>query len=196
MTSGDDLSRRVGADVVVVVDMQRAFFFGHRAVAASESVLASVEELLVRARAARAPVVLVQNDGAVGSPDETGGPGWELAVSRDEADVVIRKRADDAFEGTELESFLRARGVSTIALTGVYSEMCVAATARGAMARGFEVVLPHDGHAGDSVPAWEGVSDAIPASVVSRVAEWSLGDRIVLVPRCTDVWFTEGAPIT
>lgn len=51
------------------------------------------------------------------------------------------------------------------------------ATARTALARGYRVVLPHDAHATYNIPAVPGVSDEVPAHVVSRVAAWALGDE-------------------
>jgi hypothetical protein len=41
------------------------------------------------------------------------------------------------------------------------SEMCVQATARTALARGYRVVLPHDAHGTYNVPAVPGVSEEI-----------------------------------
>ena len=55
--------------------------------------------------------------------------------------------------------------------------MCVHATARTALARGYRVVLPYDAHGTYNIPAVPGVSEEIPAHVVSRVAAWSLGDQ-------------------
>ena len=78
--------------------------------------------------------------------------------------------------------------VTRLCLVGIQSEMCVAATARGAMARGFTVVLPRDGHTTYDVPA-DGRAPAVPAAQVSRVAEWSLGDEVVAPDRLADVRF-------
>lgn len=178
------------ADALIVVDMQRAFLSGDHAVADAEGLLGRVEELLGRARGAGVPVVLVQNDGPEGAPDETGSAGWGLAVSPIRGDVIVRKTVDDAFEETDLGSVLRAQSVKSVLVTGLFSEMCVAATARGAMARGLAVILAHDGHATVATPAWDGVADAVPAEAVSRVAEWSLGDEVALVAHTTDVRFS------
>jgi nicotinamidase-related amidase len=60
--------------------------------------------------------------------------------------------------------------------------MCVSATARGALARGLGVVLPHDGHGTHDL-------DDIPATVVARVAEHVLGDQLELVAATADVRF-------
>ncbi len=77
-----------------------------------------------------------------------------------------------------------------VCLVGIQSEMCVAATARGALARGFAVVLPRDGHTTYDVPA-DGGAPAVPAAQVSRVAEWSLGDEVVVPDRLVDVRFVQ-----
>lgn len=73
------------------------------------------------------------------------------------------------------------------------SEVCVGATARAALERGFGVVMPHDGHATYTIKATRGISDEVPAQMVARVAEWALGDEVEIVPRTTDVTFTSPA---
>ena len=58
----------------------------------------------------------------------------------DEVITVIKTR-DSAFFRTELEDLLAARGIETIALTGVSTESCIATTAADAYARDLRVVL-------------------------------------------------------
>jgi streptothricin hydrolase len=159
---------------LVVVDMQRGVLADLPGAAALES---RVAELIARARAAGALVVQLQNDGAPGSVDEAGSAGWALALSGGD---VVRKTTDDGFAGTLLAALLS--DVRRVALCGVLSEMCVSATARSALARGYEVVLPHDGHATFDL-------DDIPAAVVARVAEHALGDEPELVAATTAVEF-------
>lgn len=69
------------------------------------------------------------------------------------------------------------------------SEMCVSATARSALARGYRVVLPHDGHATYDIPAAEGIAGPVPHAMVSRVAEWALGDGIDVIAHAADIGF-------
>jgi len=109
---------------------------------------------------------------------------------RDRADeVVIRKTTDDGFHQTGLGELLVARGVRRVAICGVTSEMCVSATARTALTRGLEVVLPHDAHATYDILAAPGISAMVPAAMVSRVAEWALGDEVEVVARAAGVDF-------
>jgi nicotinamidase-related amidase len=168
-----------GCGALVVVDMQTAFVAGGDAVPGAARLLERVGDLLERARAAGAVVVHLQNDGPPGADDEPGTPGWELylPVKPGPREHVIRKPRDDGFYATQLGDVLVSAGVRSIAICGVMSEMCVAATARTALDRGYHVVLPFDAHGTYDIPAVPGVAEVVPAHVVSRVAAWSLGDQ-------------------
>ncbi|MDV9190277.1 isochorismatase family protein [Streptomyces sp. SR27] len=182
-------------DALIVVDVQSAFVTGAGAVPAAARLVDRTTDLIARARRAGALVVHLQNDGPPGAEDEPHTPGWELhhPVAPGPRETVIRKPRDDGFEGTPLGGVLTDAGVRALAVCGVMSEMCVQATARTALARGYRVVVPHDAHATQNVPAAPGISDAIPAAVVSRVAAYALGsDAEVTVP-AADVTFTAPA---
>jgi nicotinamidase-related amidase len=187
----DVTSKTCLAEALIVVDVQVAFVSGVGAVPAAKPLTEAVRGLVTRARAAGVVVVHLQNDGPAGAVDEPGTPGWELYlpihVGPDE--VVVRKTDDDGFDGTDLRGLLRRRGVRRLAICGVMSEMCVGATARTALRLGFGVVLPHDAHATYDIPAAPGISDAVPAAIASRVAEWALGDEIEIVAHAAGVDF-------
>ncbi|MFB8350653.1 isochorismatase family protein [Streptomyces niveus] len=185
------MSDVAAVQALVVVDVQRAFFDGEGAVPGAPAVREAVEGMLGRARESGVLVVHLQNDGAAGADDEAGTAGWELALSvvAGDREVVVRKRHDDGFAGTPLGGLLVGAGVKGIAVCGVMSEMCVSATARTALARGYRVVLPHDAHSTYDAPAADGISEAVPAATVSRVAEWALGDEAEIVARAADVRF-------
>ena len=51
------------------------------------------------------------------------------------------------------------------------------------------IVLPHDGHATYDIPAVEGLADAVPHTMASRVAQWALGDQIDIIAHAADVQF-------
>jgi streptothricin hydrolase len=164
---------------LVVVDMQRGLLTGREAVVGAPELTERVAELIRRATDAGAFVVQLQNDGAPGQVDEPGTPGWELALP---GGTVLRKTTDDGFADTPLSALLAGRRVRRVAVCGVLSEMCVSATARGALARGLGVVLPRDGHGTYDL-------DDIPAATVGRVAEHALGDQPERVASTADVVF-------
>ncbi|WP_031073753.1 isochorismatase family protein [Streptomyces sp. NRRL S-118] len=176
---------------LLLVDVQTAFVAGAEAVPDAARLLRHSRDLLDRARTSGALVVHLQNDGPRGAADEPGTPGWELFLPVEDhgREVVVRKTEDDGFDGTALGALLDRAGVRAVAVCGVMSEMCVAATARAALARGHRVVLPHDAHATYDIPARPGVSGAVPAVTVSRVAEWSLGDEVEIPAHAADVPF-------
>lgn len=176
------------AHALVVVDVQRGWLAGPHAVDGAERLLARLADGLSAARAAGALVIHVQDVGDGDSSVAPGSPGRELVLAVADGDLVVPKEVDDGFIGTGLEEALRAAGVMTLVIGGLQSEMCVAATARGALTRGFSVVLPRDLHATRAIPA-DGGQPAVPARQVSRVAEWSLGDDVVVVDSITDVVF-------
>jgi nicotinamidase-related amidase len=150
----------------------------------------ALDQQLERARAAGALVVHLQNHGDSGAPDAPGTDGWRLAYETSPGEPVIGKTDDDGFEGTNLEELLTNAGVRTVSVCGLLSEMCVAATARGALGRGFTVVLARDAHATCPIPDQGPHAPGVAASVVSRVAEWSLGDEPVLVDTSAGIAFT------
>jgi nicotinamidase-related amidase len=160
------------AQALVIIDLQSGFVTGPRAVPRAGALVEGLSTLLLRARAAGALVVHVQNDGRAGEVDEPGSPGWDLHLQEQPSpdEVVVRKQRDDAFDGTGLGDLLATRGITRVVFGGVLSEMCVSATARTALDLGLDVVLPRNAHATHDL-------DDIPASTVARVAEHALGDQ-------------------
>lgn len=66
-----------------------------------------------------------------------------LAPRPDE--LVIRKRWYDAFAGTELDGALRARGVTSLVVTGTMTDICVLATVVGAFNHEYRISVVTDG---------------------------------------------------
>ena len=58
---------------------------------------------------------------------------------------VIRKRWYDGFAGTELDGALRARGVTSLVITGTMTDICVLSTVVGAFNREYRITVVEDG---------------------------------------------------
>ena len=58
---------------------------------------------------------------------------------------VIEKRWYDAFAGSALDGALRARGVTSLVVTGTMTDICVLATVIGAFNREYRVTVVEDG---------------------------------------------------
>ncbi|GAB3039438.1 isochorismatase [Nocardioides flavus (ex Wang et al. 2016)] len=175
----------------MVVDVQRGLVEGGAAVSGAAAFTARIDEFLGRARAAGVPVVHLQDDGsAPGALVRRGSEGWELALGVADGEAVLPKAEDDGFRDTDLHQTLQSWGADRLVVVGIQSEMCVAATARGALDRGYAVVLPREGHTTYDIPADEAGGAAVPAALVARVAEWSLGDTVELPQSLDEVAWT------
>ncbi|MFH1834386.1 MAG: cysteine hydrolase [bacterium] len=62
-------------------------------------------------------------------------------------DIVLEKPRFGAFHGTDLELILRSRGIDTIIISGIATNVCCDTTAREAMVRDFHVFFLSDGTA-------------------------------------------------
>ena len=70
-------------------------------------------------------------------------------------DVVVAKRQWGAFHGTDLEQHLRRRGIRTIVLGGIATNIGVESTARAAHDLGYELVFAEDAMSSMSAEAHE-----------------------------------------
>ena len=65
----------------------------------------------------------------------------------DANDIVLEKPRFGAFHGTDLELIFRSRGIDTIIISGIATNICCDTTAREAMVRDFHVFFLSDGTA-------------------------------------------------
>lgn len=104
-----------------------------------------------------------------------GEPGAEIVpdlAPRDD-DIVIKKHRYSGFYGTDLDMILRTEKIDTVAITGVTTETCCAATARDAMYNGYRVAFISDATGTYDFP--DIGFGAIPAAELHRVTLGVLG---------------------
>jgi nicotinamidase-related amidase len=132
---------------VVVIDVQQGLCDGQYAAYNSQAVIARINVVTKKARAAKMPIVLIQHITEIGFLQH-GSSTWELAQGLDvqAQDLRIQKTTPDSFLHTTLESVLRERGVTNLVICGMHTEFCVDTTTRRAMALGFSVTLISDAH--------------------------------------------------
>ena len=61
-----------------------------------------------------------------------------------ENELVVQKHGYDAFFATNLDPALRSRGISTLVVTGVMTDICVLATVTAAVHREYRVIVVND----------------------------------------------------
>jgi nicotinamidase-related amidase len=132
---------------LLIIDVQRALCSGEWAAFDIARVLARINALGARARAAGVPVVLIQHEEDAG-PLRADSEGWQLADGLETAagDLRLRKTTPDSFHRTGLQRLLAERGVDARAVCGLQSDFCVDTTVRRALALGFHVSLAADAH--------------------------------------------------
>ena len=75
-------------------------------------------------------------------PDDWGGDFYQIRPRPE--DVIVTKHRFGAFENTDLELVLRSRGIRTVIMTGVATNVCVETTARQAFLKDYYVVFTSD----------------------------------------------------
>ena len=151
-----ELSIDPATTALVLIDLQRGITAGQTVPNAAADVIARAARLAAACRKRGVLVVLVRVDpGADGAlfpqpqadqprPPMAITPEWTELVpelGRQEGDVVVTKHQPNAFYATDLEVQLARRGIRTILLGGISTNVGVEATARAAYERGFEQVF-------------------------------------------------------
>ncbi|MGH3642734.1 MAG: cysteine hydrolase family protein [Mycobacterium sp.] len=92
------------------------------------------------------PSLRIGADGPMGRLLVRGSAGHDIIpeLSPVPGEVVVDKPGKGAFYATDLETILRARGITHLVFTGVTTEVCVQSTAREANDRGFECLVLSD----------------------------------------------------
>jgi len=144
---------------LVLIDLQRGIVARDTKPYTSAQVVEQAARLAKRFREAGALVVLVHVEFASDLADRLNPPadsptpvsplpkGWSELVPElgsDPRDVIITKRNWGAFYGTALDQQLRRRGIRSIVLGGIATNMGVESTARDAYERGYEQVFVED----------------------------------------------------
>jgi nicotinamidase-related amidase len=77
---------------------------------------------------------------------------------------VFEKHAQDAFSCEALDAFLRAQGITEVAIAGLDGAACVQRTARGALQRGYAVTFVEDAIATSVEGRWTALLDKLRAA--------------------------------
>jgi nicotinamidase-related amidase len=139
---------------VLVIDVQRGILAipsltrKDEVERALDETVARIARLVEKARAASTSVIYIQHDGSPGHRLEPETSGWPIRseVSPQSGDIVIHKRACDAFFGTTLDADLKAAGIQQIVICGCMTQYCIDTTVRRAVSLGYDVILAANGH--------------------------------------------------
>ena len=132
---------------LLVIDVQQGLCEGESAAWQCGEVIARINAVSSRARAAGVPVIFVQHESGPGYL-ERGTPAWELALGLQVHPDDLRqpKTTPDSFHRTGLQQTLERLGATEVVICGMHSEFCVDTTTRRALALGYPVTLVSDAH--------------------------------------------------
>ena len=175
---------------LLVVDVQVSMFAGPELPYRSEHVLANIRSLIDGARRAGVDVIYVRHGHARYEPMMLGADGWHIhpSITPEPGDVVIDKRACDAFHDTPLQSTILDSGIGHLIVTGMQTELCVDTVCRSALHRDLNVTLVSDAHS-----TWErnGMSaDQVIAHHNSALADVPHPSKEILVKSTAEISFS------
>ena len=141
---------------LVVIDLQEGILPFAGGPYSANDVVARAAQLAEKFRAHGSPVVMVRvgwSDDyaeALKQPVDAHAPAKALpenwwtypaTLGKQESDIEVTKRQWGAFYGTDLELQLRRRGIETIVLCGISTNIGVESTARNAWELGFNLIV-------------------------------------------------------
>ncbi|MHC1579340.1 MAG: cysteine hydrolase family protein [Candidatus Alkanophagales archaeon] len=153
----EEVTIETAETAIVVVDVQKDFCYENGALYigdAAKKAIEGIRSLLRRTSVPREHWVFTQDWHRDDDPEFRIWPkhcvaGTDGAEIVDEIEVpreshVVRKRRYSAFFGTDLDLYLRERGIVTLIVTGVVTNICVLHTAADAVMHGYAAVVPED----------------------------------------------------
>ncbi|WP_428241585.1 isochorismatase family protein [Gynuella sp.] len=133
-------------DALLVVDMQNACIEEVERFQI-EQVIARINSLIGHFRSRDQLIVFIQHE------DDShefcrGSSGWQInkAMDYQQHDEVVAKAYNDAFIHTRLADLLQQHRIDRVVVTGCATDFCVDCTIKGAIARGYDVIVPDDAH--------------------------------------------------
>lgn len=113
-------------------------------------------------------IIPAVNDGVI----DKGSPSAALhgGLNVEDGDILLDKPRFGAFHGTDLELILRSRGIDTIIVTGICTNVCCETTAREANVRDFRVFFLSDGTA--TFPIGNLTADQVQEATVTTLGSF------------------------
>ena len=135
---------------VVVIDLQTGMFNSPNfpAIHNAEGLVERTREVIAWARRSGRKVAFVRHDGDPADELAPGKPGWPVLAALGQADdePTFSKSVGDSFSQPLFVDWIAEQAAGEVILLGAQTDQCVAATVKGALARGLAVTVVSDAH--------------------------------------------------
>ncbi|RUZ80194.1 isochorismatase family protein [Mesorhizobium sp. M7A.F.Ca.US.006.01.1.1] len=135
---------------LIVIDLQTGMFDGvhEPPIHDAPDIVERTKAVIDWARRGGRKVAFIRHDGPEGdplAPDEPGWPVWP-ALGQAADEPTFAKSVRDAFSNPAFGDWVAGQGAGAVVLLGAQTDFCVAATVKGAIARGLGVTVVSDAH--------------------------------------------------
>ena len=129
---------------LLVVDVQTALIEAHPY--NQVQVIENINDLIFEARKYNKEVIFVRHDDGEDSELALGTPDWEIyrELNVFPTDMIFEKQYNSAFHKTDLDTYLKSKGIGTLVLMGLQTEYCIDATLKQAFSLDYEILIPKD----------------------------------------------------
>ena len=139
---------------LVVIDFQNEYFTGRMPIPDGQQAMTKARELVAFADQAKIPVYHIQHIAPAGSAVfalDGEGVNFHPLMQPRAGDTVLQKTTVSVFASTDLDRWLKEKGVKTLIFAGLMTHACVAGGARDAAPLGYQVVVASDASATRSI---------------------------------------------
>ena len=135
---------------VIVIDLQTGMFDGvlEPPLHGADALVENARAVIAWARRTGRPLAFIRHDGDAADSLAPGKPGWHVwpALGQAAEEPTFGKQVGDAFSNPGLGEWVNAGGAGEVIILGAQTDQCVAATVKGALARGLAVTVVADAH--------------------------------------------------
>jgi nicotinamidase-related amidase len=173
---------RLSESVLLIIDAQREYVDGKLRLSGIDASLKEASSLLQRARKAGIPIIHVVHKAKPRSAlFDPNSPYVEIAapVAAKPGEAIITKTLPSSFAGTNLDEVLTKTGRKNLIVIGYMTHMCVSATVRAALDRGYRSTVVAAATATRDLPDTKG--GVIKAETIQSASLAALADRFAVV---------------
>ncbi|MGO4998773.1 cysteine hydrolase family protein [Oceanisphaera sp. W20_SRM_FM3] len=162
---------------LLVIDFQNEYFKGKMPIPDGKAALANAKRLIAMADQAGMPVFHVQHVTPAGTPifaEDGETVDFHADIQPASHHLVVRKSSVSVFPTTDIDAQLKAKGITTLIISGLMTHACVAGATRDAVPLGYDVIVANDACATRDLTGEDGKT--VPHALLHQASLVTLSD--------------------